>query len=322
MGRLAESRLFGRLMEKNPVTQGLSKKLIGGDNLESAMPMLTALRRQGFATSLHYLGENEKKADLVTENVREIMEAIHALADGNFDIYLSLTASQIGYVISDETGERNAFRIGERLRELASSRFELETSQGDRNFLMFDMGAYDYVEKTLMLRGRLSRQGVPTAVTIQANLHRSEEDVRALIADRATIRLVKGCYSGQEEFYLTDKTDIEQNYLRLASIMLSDDAYVEGVLPIFATQDPGLFEELIPMLQPCGWQPGSYEFEMYYGIRPKLQKKLKDEGHKVRIYMPFGREWWAYAARRVSEHPSLMKSAIGAKAKTKERDDG
>ena len=314
-------------MEKNPVTQGLHKKLIGGDNMEAALTVLAALRQEGYATSLHYLGEDETKPNRVDENFSEILEAVHLLAESDFDIFISLTPAQIGYAIDDETGEANAVRIGDRLRELASSRQIAEAAKGGRakggrakggrDYLMFEMAGYDYLEKTLMLRGRLARLGVPTAVTVQANLYRSQEDVRALIADRATIRLVKGGYSGDGETYLTDSQDIAENFLHLASIMLSDDAYVEGVLPIFATQDAGLYEELIPLLAPCGWTPGEYEFEMYYGVAPKLQARLKTEGHKVRIYVPYGKQWWDYTSNRLAEHPGLMKSAIGVKAKSK-----
>ncbi len=161
-----------------------------------------------------------------------------------------------------------------------------------RKTLMLDMEDIDYVGLTLDLRKSLEDRGAPTAVTVQAYLHRSEEDIRALCDAGAFVRLVKGAFVGESRYAFSGRPEIDANYRKLAALLLSPAARKASVYPAFATHDHKLIGEIRRVARDTGWMPGSYEFEMLYGVRPELQKELVAAGESVRLYLPYGRDWW------------------------------
>lgn len=176
--------------------------------------------------------------------------------------------------------------------------------------LMLDMEDHSFVQRTLDLHSLLLRENIPAAVTVQAYLYRSEQDIRQLIEKGATVRLVKGAFVGTRDYAWTKKADVTRNYIHLARMLLSPAAEARGVYPAFGTHDDRVISIIKETVREQGRAVSPFEFEMLYGVRPNLQKQLVDEGYRVRLYLPFGTDWWPYAIRRVGENPKNLKFVL------------
>ena len=140
-------------------------------------------------------------------------------------------------------------------------------------------------------------------MTLQARLRRSEGDLRSLLGKARAVRLVKGAFPLGPEHDHQGRAAITDNYLRLAEVMLSAEAKKSGLYPVFATHDDRLADRISILAHTNGWRPDQYEFEMLYGARPDRQRRLRAQGLSLRLYLPFGSDWWPYAIRRVGENP-------------------
>jgi proline dehydrogenase len=209
------------------------------------------------------------------------------------DVHVSVDPTQIGYSLDAGMGRENAERIGAALAAQPAR---------PRNALMLDMEDFAMVETTIALHDALVEADVPTAITLQAYLRRTEDDLARLAGSGATVRLVKGAFAESAARAFTGRRRITENYLRLAEIMLSAEARSAGFTPVFGTHDDAVIRHVAALALENGWPDGSFEFEMLYGVRPALLKSLAEAGHAVRVYLPFGRDWWPYAARRVGEN--------------------
>ena len=141
------------------------------------------------------------------------------------------------------------------------------------------------------------------AQTLQAYLKRSAADLAPIIEAGGMVRLVKGAFADPGPHAFQGAAEIDANYLALAATMLSPQAKARGFRPVFGTHDDKLMPRIRQLARAHGWRSGEYGFEMLYGVRPELQRHLRDAGEQVRLYLPFGRDWWPYAVRRVGESP-------------------
>jgi len=291
---LARSAAVTRVMQERAPTSGLAGRFVAGPRLDDFLVVARRLRARRLATSAFFLGEYVTDPAKVAVNVEGIRAALTAIDGETVDLHVSVDPSQIGYAVDDALGETNALGLAE---VLAARRLP------GRKTLMLDMEDESYVARTLALHARLVGAGLPVAVTIQAYLRRSAEDIAALAASGAMVRLVKGAFVGSAEVAHTARRDIDAAYRALAATMLSPAARSAGTRPVFGTHDERIVAEVRALARDNGWQPGAYEFEMLYGVRPRLQERLAAEGEAVRLYLPFGRDWWPYAIRRVGESP-------------------
>jgi proline dehydrogenase len=302
--RLARSKSMTKFAQSNPLMRGLASRFVGGADLSAALTKASALKTKGYATSLYYLGEYVNAAEVIEENIAQIVALIRQAAETDLDVLISVDPSQIGYALSDELGEKNALHIAQVFQEKAGN---------GRHLLMLDMEDFSYVQRTLALRSALARQGCPAAITIQAYLRRSEQDVRDLVQDGVTaVRLVKGAFAESRERAFSRKADVIQNYFRLATLLLSPEAKAKGVYPIFATHDEALIERVAAVAQENNRSADEYEIEMLYGVRTTLQERFVAKGRRVRLYLPFGTEWWPYSVRRVGERPANVRFVLRA----------
>ena len=290
---LARSPRVTRWMQANRATAGLARRFVGGLDAEQAIGTARRLRQAGFRTSLYYLGEYVADPAQIAETVRQKKLAIMLLKDAGLQVHVSVDPTQIGYGYDDALGERNAIEIGRSVQQ----------SSGEEPVLMLDMEDAGYVARTLELRDRLAAEGIPVAQTLQAYLKRTGDDLARIIASGGRVRLVKGAFADPASHAFQSRTAIDENYLALARSMLSADAKARGFRPVFGTHDDALIAEIRMLAEKGGWQPGRYEFEMLYGVRTELQRLLHEAGEQVRLYLPFGRDWWPYAVRRVGESP-------------------
>jgi proline dehydrogenase len=248
----------------------------------------------GISASLFYLGEYVSDPIAVDSNVEMTIAAIERLGAEELDVHVSIDPTAIGYMASEQLGAQNAERIA---RAVAA-----QPSRG-RNFLMLDMEDLALVEPTLRLQERLLARGLPVGITLQARLRRTEHDLVPLLTKPLAVRLVKGAFPRGPEHDHQGRQAIASNYIRLAGLMLSAEARKDGLYPVFATHDDSLGRALIDLARLNGWLAGQHEFELLYGVRPDWQQRLRAQGEAVRVYLPFGTDWWPYAIRRVGENP-------------------
>jgi proline dehydrogenase len=301
----ARSKAITGFIQGNRLMSGMAARFVGGDCSSSAVRRSAELSALGVATSLYYLGEYVESPDLIERNVVQLTAAIVKLSRSNLDVHISIDPTQIGYAHSDALGEANALRLGKLIAE--------QPGNGRLRLAMLDMEDFSVVQKTLDLRTRMANAGCPTGITLQAYLHRTEKDLRELIADGvAAVRLVKGAFAESSGHAWTSRADIAREYLLRAGELLSPEAAAHGVYPIFATHDERTIEAVLALAEKRRRAKDNFEIEMLLGVGPALQRRLVDRGYRLRLYLPFGTEWWPYTARRIGENPANMRFVANA----------
>lgn len=300
---LARNQPVRSLMQRNSFASGLATQFVGGPDANTAKKTVENLNNRGFRASLYYLGEYVNSPELIAENIKQIIAAARILGQASLEVHISVDPTQVGYSTNDKVGQQNILRIGHVITEQPVQ---------EKKLLMLDMEDFSFVQKTLDMYYRLAKEDIPAAITIQAYLYRSEKDIRQLIENGATVRLVKGAFAEKKELAWTSKSEINRNYIRLAQSLLSPEARARGVRPVFGTHDMNMISAIRQMARDSAWDVHSFEFEMLYGVRPKLQQQLLEEGYQVRLYLPFGTEWWPYTIRRAGENPAIMRFILQA----------
>ena len=295
---LARNREIKQFIQERAALSELAMRFVGGRDVSEVVGKSRALKSQGVGASVFYLGEYVEDLAVVRQTVSELKIVSHRLAEAHLDIHISVDPTQIGYQLSAEVCRQNAFELAHEISEAAR-----HGNPDARNLLMLDMEDSAVTDGTILLYMDLLAASLPVALTLQAYLRRSEDDLREIVSAGGTARLVKGAFAEGNKVALTSRSAIDSNYLELAAIMLSDQAHRSGFYPIFATHDDHIIDEIVAMAKRQDWARGSYEFEMLYGVRPELQERLVESGQKLRLYLPFGTDWWPYAARRVGESP-------------------
>ena len=276
-------------------TSLLARQFVAGDGPDAAVHTARRLRAQwGISASLFYLGEYVADPVVAERNVEMTIAAVERLGTAGLDVHVSIDPTAIGYLAGEALAVRNAERVGRAV--------DRQRADG-RSCLMLDMEDLSLVEPTLRLHELLRGRGLPAGVTLQARLRRTESDLAPLVGQRTAVRLVKGAFPRGPEDDVQGRERITARYVELARRMLSEEAREAGFYPVFATHDDALARQLIDLARGSGWEPGQYEFELLYGVRPDWQKELRARGEAVRVYLPFGTDWWPYAIRRVGENP-------------------
>lgn len=291
---LARSPGIGRAMRGLAARTSLARRFVGGADVTQAVRTAARLREaHGIRASLFYLGEYVADPDAIEHNVRQAIEAATALGQAGLDVHVSIDPTAIGYMRSDALGAANARRIADRARQAAG---------GGRDWVVLDMEDSAIRDRTCALHRTLLAAGLPAGLTLQARRRRTPEDLAWAIGQRTSLRLVKGAFP-ERALDHSGRVRIDQAYLDAASIMLSPAAREAGFLPVFGTHDDRLAGAIMMLARERGWAPDDFEFEMLYGVRPDWQLALRRLGYNVRVYLPFGADWWPYAIRRVGENP-------------------
>jgi proline dehydrogenase len=246
--------------------------------------------------TLDHLGERVTSRDLATAATRAYMEIVRAVIDAGISRNLSVKLSQLGLDIDRATAIDNFRRV------IAAA--------GDDFFIRIDMEGSAYTDETFDVFEsvwNLGHQNV--GVVIQSYLYRSPEDVRRMNALGARVRLVKGAYREPRDVAFPVKEDVDRAFVELMQSLLTD-----GTHPAIATHDPAMIQATREFAIARGLGPRAYEFQMLFGIRRDLQRELVGQGHLVRIYVPFGTEWFPYFMRRLGERPEnvgfVLKSVL------------
>jgi proline dehydrogenase len=294
---LARSARATRFMQGSRAGSSLARRYVAGQAAADAVGVAgDLLSRDGVRSSLYYLGEYVGSAARVAESVAAKLAVAAALGRTVLDVHVSVDPTQIGHSFDPALVDGNARRIAEAVWQAAAGRPGVHCA-------MLDMEDPSVVDATIALHDRLKREGLPVALTLQAYLRRTAADLRRQVAAGSRVRLVKGAFVGAPEIAYTSQREIKAAYRRLVELMLAPEAKSGGFYPILATHDDALQALAIDTARRNGWRPGEYEFEMLLGVRTDLARELARRGERVRLYLPFGRDWWPYAVRRIGENP-------------------
>jgi proline dehydrogenase len=286
---LSHNRLLRRTAERSRIGIRLSSRFIAGMEIEDALRVAEARNKEGMAVSLDSLGESvssEQEAHQAAEVYHRLLDA---LAERQLNANISVKLTQMGLLLSPGLAETITESLVQHARSV-------------NNFVRVDMEDSSLTQVTLDIVRRLhARADLRGAIgtVIQAYLYRSQSDVEQLVAEGIRIRLCKGAYNETADVAFPRKADVDSNYIRL-SCMLLDSSIYHGL----ATQDEAMIAEATSFAEQHRIDPGSFEFQMLYGVRRDLQKQLVREGYNVRIYVPFGHEWYPYFMRRLAERPA------------------
>jgi proline dehydrogenase len=276
-------------------------RFVAGETLQAALPAIAELKRAGLRTTVDVLGESVTSAADAAVAVDRYLATIAALSERGLDANVSVKLTQMGLEIDPASCLANVMRVMEALRAVDG-------------FVRFDMEDHTTTDATLEI-WRAAHEAYPkVGVVIQAALRRSSADVDAIIAVRGRVRLCKGAYDEPGTIAYRSRTAVDANYARLMERLLLADAY-----PAIATHDPRLIARAIAIAEREWIGRDRFEFQMLYGVRRDLQRTLIDRGYTVRIYVPYGGEWYPYFMRRLAERPANVAFMLRAILKEEAR---
>ena len=285
----AERDEVERFIRDSRWSRALVARFVAGDRLDDALAVAVRLTGQGLSTTLDRLGENVLTSDEARGAVESYAATLREMAASKLDPNISVKLTMLGLDIGDEVAYDNMLSL-------------LETAKSVDGFVRIDMEGSPYTERTLTIAEALhARYAGSVGTVIQAYLHRSDRDIERLIDLQMRVRLVKGAYAEPASLALQRPSEINEAFVRLMERLLEAGRY-----PAIATHDPALIRATRGFALRMGIDPGGWEFQMLYGVRRDAQLSLTREGYGMRIYVPFGVDWYPYFARRIAERPANM----------------
>jgi proline dehydrogenase len=287
----ASSRLR-RLITTAPQARAIVDSYVAGETADDAVRVTRALRAAGLLVTLDYLGEDTKdpaQAAAVTDEYIELVGKLGAegLTHGAA-AEVSVKPTAVGLFLGTRTAKENIARICSAAREAGTT-------------VTLDAEEFAAIEPTLRVAAQLRAEYPDLGCVIQACLRRSEADCRSLAGHGLRVRLCKGAYSEPESVAFTSRRDVDTSYARCLRVLMNGPGY-----PMVATHDPRLIEITGSLAMLTGRAPDSFEYQMLHGIRPVEQRRLADTGARMRVYVPYGGDWYAYLVRRLAERPGNL----------------
>lgn len=286
---LSQNRPLRRFCERSRFGSKLSSRFVAGMEIEDALRVAESLNHQGIHVTLDALGESVSSAEEAHKAAAVYHDLLDAIAARKLDANVSVKLTQMGLALDPALAE-----------EIAASLTEHAHATG--SFVRIDMEDSSLTDVTLAIVHRLHARpqlGGDLGVVIQAYLYRSQQDIERLNADGIRVRLCKGAYKEPANVAFPRKADVDSNYARLISLLLES-----GIYHGLATHDENMIAQAKSFAAHHGITPDRFEFQMLYGVRRDLQRELVAEGYNVRVYVPFGREWYPYFMRRLAERPA------------------
>jgi len=280
------------LILKLGFTRKASRRFVAGETAQAAIEVVRRLNRQNILATLDHLGEDvhtEADARNARDDYVHLLDLIH---QSGVPSHVSLKLTQFGLDVS-----------GDVCRELVASVIEKAAQVG--TFVRIDMEDSSHTERTLAVYRDMRQKYSNVGIVIQAYLYRTEGDIRGLVNDSiATVRLCKGAYKEPASIAFPRKADVDANMVRLMQFMLGDEAQAHGAYLAMATHDVKMIEATKKFVAEHNISKDAFEFQMLYGIRRDLQQQLAAEGYRMRVYVPYGNEWYPYFMRRLAERPA------------------
>ena len=286
---LSRNQPLRKFSERSTLGRRMSSRFVAGMDIEDVLRAAAVIQSQGIASTLDSLGENVS----TPEEARHSAEIYHRLLDAiearRLNANVSVKLTQMGMDLDPQLAH-----------EIVSGLVDHAVAAG--TFLRVDMEGSPYTQATIdMVRSlhAIAANRGHVGIVIQAYLRRSERDIAALLSDGIRIRLCKGAYQEPPEIAFPQKSDVDANFVKLARVLLTSGVY-HGI----ATHDEAMIRATKQSVRECQVDPKTFEFQMLYGVRRDLQRALVAEGFNVRVYIPFGSEWYPYFMRRLAERPA------------------
>jgi proline dehydrogenase len=284
---LSHNKTLERFLTGNSFGRKISRRFVAGESLGELEGVARKLIEDGFLLTVAYLGEHFKDLETVRRHKEEYLKLAEVLKNFNSRAEISLKPSQLGMELGREVFYEN-------LKEICKEANNMGI------YINVDAEEYRTVWDTVEVVERLNGEGFKVGTVIQAYLFDADKILERLAKFRINLRLVKGAYKESPKVAYQRKKDIDERFKVLAEKMLR----IEGIYPEFGTHDDKLIRYIMEFGDKIGKDKTSYEFQMLYGVRQRLQREILDKGYRVRIYLPYGDYWYPYFMRRLAEKPS------------------
>lgn len=291
---LARSATVKDLVSTLPVSSGIVSRYVPGETTDAAVEATRALIDDGLHVTLDFLGEDTLDHEQAENTVSSYLELLAALSDQGLsrNAEVSVKLSAIGQALSGE---------GEKLA-LENARTICRAARNAGTTVTLDAEDHTTTDSTLGILRELRKDFPETGAVLQAYLRRTEADCRDLAYEGSRVRLCKGAYKEPESVAFQDKGDVDRSYVRCLKVLMRGQGY-----PMVASHDPRIVDIAGALATRFDRAQGSYEFQMLYGIRTDEQLRLAEAGEKVRVYLPYGDEWYGYLMRRMAERPANLR---------------
>jgi proline dehydrogenase len=289
--RLSENPSLRSFAERSSLGRRVSGRFVAGTEIADAVRATQAVNRAGMSVSIDNLGENVTNPDEARESAHLYRQILDAIAANQLNANISLKLTHMGLDVDEQLA-----------RDIVSGLVANAASMNPPGFVRVDMEGSPYTQRTLDFVHELHRMpgnAKSVGTVIQSYLRRSESDIEKLLAEGIRIRLCKGAYKESAEIAFPAKPDVDANYVKLMKILMKS-----GIYHGLATHDENIIQQAKAFATSEKISRDSFEFQMLYGIRRDLQRKLARDGWRVRIYIPFGSEWYPYFMRRLGERPA------------------
>lgn len=292
---LSNSKELQNIALHNGAARKIALRFVAGETLDQAVEAIRALNKKGITATFDHLGENTSTEAEARAAADSYIEVLRRIVSSGINSNVSLKLTQMGLDVDEEICFQNVARICECARDVD-------------NFVRIDMESSLYTDRTLNIFRRLWHESGyrNVGVVLQAYLYRTVNDVKEMNSIGARVRLCKGAYNEPESVAFPKKSDVDANYAKLTKLLLT-----EGNYPGLATHDSRLIEYAKRFAQKKGIDRSRFEFQMLYGIRRKEQADLAAEGYNMRVYVPYGQEWYPYFMRRLAERPANVVFIMG-----------
>jgi proline dehydrogenase len=286
--KLSESKRLAPLMMRNGVSRRVARRFVAGETLDDAIGAARVVNLAGRSASLDLLGENVSDEAGARNAADGYLTMFDRIAREQLDANVSLKLTQLGLDLSESLCE-----------ELLEKIVAHATEQG--NFVRVDMEGSPYTQRTIDIAKRVRTKYKGVGTVMQAYLYRAENDIKNLLSVGCRLRLCKGAYKEPPDIAFPEKRDVDANYVKLMKLILPSGIY-HGI----ATHDPAMINATKEFVRENRIAADQFEFQMLYGIRTDLQGQLVREGYRLRVYIPFGTDWFPYFMRRLAERPANL----------------
>jgi proline dehydrogenase len=288
---LSENRSLRGMAERSAIGRRLSSRFVAGTQVDDALRVTQTVNQKGQSVSVDNLGENVTNADEARASAQLYHQMLDEISSRQLNANVSLKLTHMGLDVDEKLA-----------RDLVTGLVTKAAAMSPRNFVRVDMEGSPYTQRTLDFVYELHRMpghaGAVGAV-IQSYMRRAEKDIEGLLAERIRVRLCKGAYKEPEEIAFQKKSEVDANYVHLMKILMKS-----GVYHGLATHDEQIINQAKIFATQENIPREAFEFQMLYGIRRDLQRRLVREGWRMRVYIPFGTEWYPYFMRRLAERPA------------------
>jgi proline dehydrogenase len=290
---LAQQERIKHFVMYHPIGRTVARRFVAGETLAEALEVARATNQRGISVSLDHLGENVTAPDEASATAAQYIATLDRIHEEQVEANISIKLTALGLDVDPAECRANVRGV-------------LERAAAHGIFVRVDMEGSAYTDRTLEMVAELRQEFENVGTVVQTCLYRTPRDVEALIASQTRVRLVKGAYLEPVTLAYAHKADVDEQYVRLMHELLE-----RGVYPAIATHDERIIADAREFAERHQIAKARFEFQMLYGIRRDLQERLAGEGYNVRVYVPYGTQWYPYLTRRMAERPANLMFVVG-----------